>query len=224
MVRVVVVRGAWRVRRAKIYGNLGITGTPVIDPVSKTLYVVGATSEGGSPIFGCMPSTWPRGGEIWRPGDHYGQRHRAAADGVGGIVTFAPLNHNQRPGLLLLNGIVYVSFGAYNELEESAWHGWIVGYDAGSLAQTGVFCTTPNGNAGGVWMSGIGLAADRLDPVNYPYGRMFVATGNGDFTAAIPYGSNMNYGDSVVDLDLTGGMPSGYGRFHAQHSSHARGR
>jgi hypothetical protein len=194
---------------AKIYGNLGITGTPVIDRVSKTLYVVGATLEGGSPVFRLHALDVTTGAEKFGgPVTIMASVTGAAADGVGGIVTLAPRNHNQRPGLLLLNGIVYVSFGAYTELEETAWHGWIVGYDAGSLAQTGVFCTTPNGNAGGVWMAGNGLAADRLDPVNYPYGRMFVATGNGDFTAAIPYGSNMDYGDSVVNLDLTDGMPT----------------
>ena len=183
MVRVVVVRGAWRVRRAKIYGNLGITGTPVIDPVSKTRYVVGATSKAVHRFLAACPRRGHAekfGGPVTIMASVTG----AAADGVGGIgPLFAPLNHNQRPGLLLLKES-FTSASAHTELEESAWHGWTVGYDAGSLAQTGVFCVSPNGHGGGVWMSGNGLAADQLDPVNRPYGRLFVATGNGDYTAA----------------------------------------
>ena len=54
-------------------------------------------------------------------------------------------------------------------------------------------------------MSGAGLAADVPDPVNHPFGRMFIPTGNGDFTATIPYASGMDYGDSILDLDLTNG-------------------
>jgi len=107
-----------------------------------------------------------------------------------------------------LNGIVYVGFSAYTEGQLSQWHGWIVAFNASTLAQTGVFCASPNGSGGGVWMSGNGLAADQADTVNHPYGRMFIATGNGDYTAAPPYSSTMDYGDSVLDLDLTNGMPT----------------
>jgi hypothetical protein len=84
-----------------------------------------------------------------------------------------------------------------------------VGFDSTTLAQTGVFLSTPNGNGGGIWMSGNGFAADQLDPVNYPFGRMFVASGNGDFTATAPYiTNNMDFGDSILDLDLTNGSPT----------------
>ena len=57
-------------------------------------------------------------------------------------------------------------------------------------------------------MGGAGLAADVLDPVNHPYGRLFVATGNGDFTATSPWASGMDYGDSILNLDLTNGVPT----------------
>ena len=75
-----------------------------------------------------------------------------------------------------------------------------------TLAQTSAFCATPNGTGGGVWMSGSGLAADVVDPVNHPYGRMFIATGNGTYDATQPYTNHMDYGDSHIRLDLTNGV------------------
>jgi hypothetical protein len=125
---------------------------------------------------------------------------------VNGSLTFDSLWENQRPGLLLLNGIVYVGFAAHGD--NGPWHGWIMGYGAATLKQTGVFCATPNGTGGGFWMSGQGLAADQLDTVNHPYGRMFVPTGNGDYSATKPYTNSMDYGESHLDLDLTNGVPT----------------
>ena len=57
-------------------------------------------------------------------------------------------------------------------------------------------------------MSGSGLAGAVDDPANHPYGRMFVATGNGKFDASSPYTNSMDYGDSILDLDLSGGNPT----------------
>jgi hypothetical protein len=58
-------------------------------------------------------------------------------------------------------------------------------------------------------MAGSGLAADIVDPVNHPYGRIFVSTGNGTFDATTPpYTNQMNYGDDILNLDLTNGVPT----------------
>ena len=124
----------------------------------------------------------------------------------GGQLTFDTEWQNQRPGLLLLNGIVWVGFASHGD--NGPWHGWIMGYNAATLQQTGAFCTSPNGVGSGVWMSGAGLAADVVDPTNHPFGRMFIPTGNGDFTATPPYTSAMDYGDSILNLDLTNGVPT----------------
>jgi hypothetical protein len=194
---------------AQVYGTLGITSTPVIDPASGTLYVVGASFEGGQVIYRLHALDVTTGLEKFGgPATITGGVPGAASDSVAGVVSLTPRNHNQRPGLLLLNGVVYIGFGSYTEGDDSVWHGWIVGYGASSLVQTGIFCATPNGSGGGVWLSGQGLAADQLDLVNHPYGRMFISTGNGDFTGTPPYIAGMDFGDSVVDLDLTGGAPS----------------
>jgi hypothetical protein len=194
---------------AKNYGTLGTSSTPVIDPVSNLLYIVSTSFENGSPIFrlhalDALTGAETLGGPVVIAPSVSG----SAPDAVNGIVKLSPRDHKQRAGLLLLNGIVYVGFSSYLEDETSQWHGWIVAYNAATLAQTGVFCVSPNGHGGGVWMSGNGLAADQLDPVNRPYGRLFVATGNGDYSATAPYSNNMDYGDSVVALDLTNGIPT----------------
>jgi hypothetical protein len=190
-----------------IYPEMGITGTPVIDPLSGTLYVVSWTLEGtnyvqrlhaldvtsGAEKFGCpvvISATIPGIGN----------------GSVNSTLTFDSEWELQRAGLLLLNGIVYIGFGSVQDA--GPWHGWILGYNAATLQQTGVFCTTPNGVGGGVWMSGAGLAAEVNDPAGHPFGRMFVPTGNGDYTATAPYGPGMDYGDTVLSLDLTNGAPT----------------
>ena len=194
---------------AQIYGDLGSTSTPVIDPVSGTMYLVSTTLESGAPVYRLHALDVTSGAEKFGgPTVIEASVPGAAADGVDGIVSLIPQDHNQRPGLLLLNGIVYLGFAAYHEPSTAVWHGWIVAYGATTLAQTGVFCVTANGRGGGVWLAGDGLAAGLVNPTQYPYGRMLVATGNGDFTGSVPFGINADYADSVLNLNLAGGAPT----------------
>jgi hypothetical protein len=130
----------------------GITGTPVIDPTTDTLYVVNENAGGtwklhaldlhdGSEKFG-----GPVNVTATVPGTGF--------DSVGGSIT---LEHSclQRSGLALVNGVVYVAFG-------SCSHGWILGYDASSLQQVSKLNTTPDGGGGAIWMSGGAPATDGL--------------------------------------------------------------
>ena len=186
---------------------VGITGTPVIDPTSGTLYVVSKTLEGGKAVqrlhaLDVTSGAEKFGGPVVITASVTGSGNGSS----GGTLTFDPLWENQRPALLLLNGIVWIGFASHGD--NGPWHGWVLGYNAATLRQTGAFCTSPNGSGSGIWMSGGGLAADQLDPVNHPYGRMFIPTGNGDFTATSPYNGTMDYGESELDLDLTNGVPT----------------
>jgi Malectin domain/Chitobiase/beta-hexosaminidase C-terminal domain len=186
---------------------IGITGTPVIDPTSGTLYVVGATEENATYVHRLHALDITTGAE--KPSFNSPVTLAASVPGTGvgsvaGSLSFDDKWENQRAGLLLLNGIVYVAFGAQNE--NGPWHGWIFAYSAATLHQTGVYCTTPNAIGSGVWMGGSGPAADVVDPVNHPYGRMFVATGNGTYDATTPYTNSMDYGDDHLRLDLTNGV------------------
>ncbi len=190
-----------------IVPEIGITGTPVIDVNSGTIYVVSKTVENGVFVQRLHALDVASGQEKFAgpvvlqasvPGTGNGSS--------GGFLHFDPKWAHNRPGLLLLNGIVYLGFGSHGD--NGPWHGWILGYNAKTLAQTGALCTTPNGIGSGIWMSGAGLAADVVDSVNHPYGRMFIPTGNGSYDASTPYGSNMDFGDDELRLDLTGGVPT----------------
>jgi Legume lectin domain/Chitobiase/beta-hexosaminidase C-terminal domain len=183
---------------------MGITGTPVIDPAAGILYLVSYTLEGSSYFLRLHALNVLTGAEM--KGSPVNVQASVPGTGTGsssGVLNLDPKWENQRPGLLLLNGILYVGFASH--ADNGDWHGWVTSYNPSTLAQISVFCTSPNGVGSGVWMSGEGLPAEVVDPVNHPYGRMFIPTGNGDYTATTPYASGMDFGDSILDLDLTNG-------------------
>ncbi len=104
------------------------------------------------------------------------------------------LRQHSRPGLLLLNGTIYIGYASL--CDGAPYHGWMFAFDAATFTQIGVFNTTPNGNWGGIWMSGSGLAADAS-------GNVYVATGNGTFdTVSVPATA---VGDSLLKLGISGG-------------------
>ena len=117
------------------------------------------------------------------------------ADG-GSTVAFDPHTEHNRPALTLANGIVYVAYAASCPDELTPFHGWVFAYEAGTLTQQGIFATTPNGDDGGIWMTGDGLAADES-------GNIYASDGNGTFdTLNIPA---TDVGSSVFKLTLSNG-------------------
>src|SRR5208337_5338574 len=89
-----------------------------------------------------------------------------------GWVSFNPLTEGQRPGLLLLNGLVYIGWASH--CDNGPYHGWVMSYDENTLQQTAVWNSTPNGGLGGVWQGGTGIAADANN-------NLFFATGHGTY-------------------------------------------
>jgi hypothetical protein len=192
---------------------IGITGTPVIDPASGTLYVVAKTKETvGTGCSDDSPCYFQRlhaldlatgnekfGGPanisaaVTVPGN--GDTGDSTCPGSEGNVPFCPLRENQRPGLLLLNGNVYVAWASHGD--QDPYHGWVIGYSASDLTQPPVlFNTTPDGARGGIWNSGTGPAADAA-------GNIYVISGNGTFDTAAP---RTNYGDSFIKLSTAAGL------------------
>ena len=117
-------------------------------------------------------------------------------------VYFNALREMNRPALLLYNGTIYVAFGSHGD--NQPYHGWLIGFDKGTLAINGVLNLTPNGGLGGIWNSGGGPTVDSS-------GNIYVMTGNGTFdgdnsggTVTGLNGQNMpqnaDYGDSIVKI------------------------
>jgi hypothetical protein len=150
---------------------VGITGTPVIDPSTNTLYVDAFTKDSSSSFV-----------------------HRLHAidlvtgkEKFGGPVVVNPSGFDaqkqlQRPGLLLANGNVYVAYGSYGDQTPS--HGWVVAYNASNLSQVAVFNATPNGELGSVWQSGASLSSDAS-------GDVYFLTANGDWNGSSNYGMSI---------------------------------
>ena len=183
----------------------GITGTPVIDPVSRTLYVVSFTLEGQNFVLRLHALDVTTGAEKLQGPVTIQASIAASGNGSsGGTLTFDAKYQNQRSGLLLLNGVLYIAFASHGD--DGPWHGWILSYSASTLQQISAFCTSPAGVGAGIWMAGTGLAAEVTDPVNKPFGRMFFSTGNGDVSVNPPSRQNADYGDSILNLDLTNGV------------------
>ena len=108
-----------------------------------------------------------------------GQTDAAKANdykGSSGTIKFDPRRQFVRSGLALNNGTVYIAFAAHCDNNPS--HGWIISYDAASLAQTHVFSATPNDGRGGIWMSGVAPAIDATGHIYFTSGNSLTEGGN----------------------------------------------
>jgi hypothetical protein len=183
--------------------TIGITGTPVISPATKTMYVVSNTVESGTYFSRLHAINILTGAE--QAGSPVAISATVSGTGTGssgGQLAFDPLVENQRPALALYNGYVYIAYAAHSDL--GAWHGWIFAYNASTLAQSAALCLSPNGEGVGIWSSGAGLPIDE----DAAGGRMFAATGNnGKQTTSSypPLTPQTQLGESVVDFGLANG-------------------
>ena len=184
--------------------DIGIIGTPVIDPSSNTFYVVSKSKTSGS---NCTPATscfqrlhalsLTDGSEKFGGPANITSAISVPGTGdgsSGGSVAFNTLTENQRPGLVLSNGVVYVAWASHGD--NPPYHGWVIGFSASTLAITGTFNANPNGSDTGIWMSGGAPSADSS-------GNLYFLTGNGTFDAN---SGGSDYGDSTVKLSTSGGM------------------
>jgi hypothetical protein len=182
-----------------IYPDVGILGTPVIDPGTNTIYAATKTKTSSgtyhqrlhalSLVDGSERANSPAeiDSSISVPGNCEG----------GSTIAFNTKTENQRPGLALVNGVVYITWASHGDTDP--YHGWIVGYDASTLARTTVFNTSPKAAEGlgycraGIWMSGGAPAADSSN-------NLYVITGNGIFDGVSAFG------DSILRLSTSSGL------------------
>ena len=176
--------------------EIGITGTPVIDSTSGTMYVMAKTKEGGANYVQRLHAL-----DITTGAEKFGgpvviqaSVTGSGAGSQGGVLPFNSLRENQRPGLLLSNGVVYIAFASHGD--QAPYHGWVLGYNATSLQQVMAYSNTRNGTQGGIWQSGMGPAADSA-------GNIYFMTGNGTFDANT---GGLDYGDSFQKLSPAGAV------------------
>ena len=147
---------------------VGITGTPVIDLNSGTLYVDTKLAAGPAHELHAL--------DIKTGNEKFGGPMTIAAAG------FDATYEHQRPGLLLLNGAVYVCFGSHGDV--TPYHGFVLGYNATNLVQMYSYNVTPTGSEGAIWSGGMAPAADTN-------GNIYVMTGNGDFDGSANFSESM---------------------------------
>jgi hypothetical protein len=185
----------------QITPEIGITATPVIDDSTNTIYVVAQTKEvaGDTTTYHQMLHAL----DITTGAEKFGGPVEITASvpgtGDGGsTVTFHAQDYKERPGLVLLNGVIYTSWSSHCDINPDGRgaHGWVIGYDASTLAQTSVFCTSPNGNLDTIWEGGGSLAADSN-------GNLYFETGNGSSGP-----DNSNYSEAFIALSTSGGVLS----------------
>jgi Bacterial Ig-like domain (group 2)/Abnormal spindle-like microcephaly-assoc'd, ASPM-SPD-2-Hydin/PQQ-like domain len=180
----------------------GITATPVIDPTTGTLYVTAKTAE---PSGNKTVQSWRLHAlDLATGAEKFGGPVliEASVPGTGtgssgGSLPFLAQYEYNRPGLLLVNEILYIAFGASGDEGPNVpyHHGWVFAYDTQTLNQLAAYSTSPNAWGASVWQSGGGLGADAA-------GNVYFMTGNGWFDANT---GGADYGFSFEKLTLNAG-------------------
>jgi iron transport multicopper oxidase len=171
-----------------LFPHVGVTGTPVIDPTTNTAYFFSKTYASGA----SGPAKWNMHAvDLATGNERSGFPVTIAGEAENLPVTFDPTHQLQRPGLLLMNGVVYAGFGGHCDI--SPFHGWIVGVSTAGQIKT-MWATTEAGHDGAaIWMGGGGIASDAE-------GQMLFATGNSWSPPKGPGNSppEGHLGDSVI--------------------------
>ncbi|WP_194916972.1 cell wall-binding repeat-containing protein [Catenulispora rubra] len=174
--------------------TIGITAAPVYDPAGNTVYFTSKTYANGDPTqaIWLMHAIDPGTGT-----ERSGWPTKIQGSPSNDPATpFDAFHEMQRPGLLLMGGVVYAAFGAHCDF--TPWHGYVVGVDATTGHQTAMWTSETNdaGSGAGIWQSGGGLVSDGD-------GRILLATGNGISPKAGPGTSPGGHlAESVVRLQV----------------------
>jgi hypothetical protein len=178
--------------------EIGITGTPVIDPVTRTLYVLVRTKEvvGGATVFyqRLHAVDLSTGKDLLPPTVVTGPPPNYPATGTA---TFNPLLNNQRAALMLAHQQVYVAWASHCDYGQ--YTGWLMSFAEATLQPTAYWTPVPYSAQGGIWMSGSGPSVDEN-------GDIYVPVANGGEDDLI--GPKNNFRSSLVRLQwsATGGF------------------
>ncbi len=172
------------------YTGIGIIGTPVIDPDTNILYVV----NGHQPQSGQQSFTYYLNAIDITTGDpvNGSPKQISASYSTPDLTTpevFQAKTQNQRCGLTLANGNIYMCFGSHQDI--MPYTGWMMAYNKSTLNQVAVYATTTIGSEGGIWMAGQAPVVDSA-------GNLYVSTGNGS-SGTTPNGLYQT-GESIIKL------------------------
>jgi hypothetical protein len=206
-----------------LFPEIGITGTPTIDPATSTLYVVVKTREvRGSPgvvhyvqklhaldlaTGADRPnSPYQIGDTVFLSGGQYSDTTDIYVRGVGGgsimvggesRVYFNAGRENNRAALQLVGNELYIPYASHADFRP--YHGWVIGFDKTTLLPNKVFNTAPNADGVAIWESGGGMSVDDQGNLYFALGNGFQLTGG--FSAFDP--AHGNYSESVLKIDPT---------------------
>jgi hypothetical protein len=172
--------------------TIGVTATPVIDRATNIAYMTHKTYASGSsgPARWYMDAVSVTSG-VEEPG--FPVQLSGKAQNAEGQ-TFQPTTQLQRPGLLLLEGVIYAAFGSSCDIPP--WQGWVFGVSTGGVVKAR-WVADQSGDGAGIWQSGAGLTSDGP-------GNILLSTGNGEAPTTPAPGSSppANLGESIVRLQV----------------------
>jgi len=175
---------------------VGVTGTPAIDADTGTAYLLSKTYVDG--ISGTA-AWYAHAIDIATGVERDGFPVEIAGSASNEPTqVFNPKLQMQRPGLLLMGGVVYAAFGAH--CDTRPYSGWVVGISTRGFVQTLWTAEAGPGNpsGAGIWQSGGGLVSDGD-------GQILFATGNdwSSFPAPVPGRQPPpTLGESIVRLSV----------------------
>jgi hypothetical protein len=192
---------------SQVTPEIGITATPVIDRgagAHGTIFLVAMSKDASGNYYQRIHALdLTTGAEQADSPVVVTATYQGTGDGSSsGTVTFNPGQYKERPGLLLLNGTLYTSWGSH--CDSRPYAGWLMAYSEANLVQTSVIDFAPNGSDAALWNAGAGPAADAS-------GNIYVALANGTFDTTLTAGgfpSGSDYGNAVARVVLQGGKLS----------------
>ena len=189
---------------SQISPTIGITNTPVIDKMAGAhgaIYFVAMTKDSSGNYHQRLHALdLATGAELFGGPTEIAAMYPGTGDGSqNGFVIFNPAQFAERAGLLEFGTTLYLAFTSH--CDERPYTGWVMAYNARTLAQSSVIDVTPNGNEGAIWMTGDGLAADES-------GNIYFLDGNGTFDTTLNsngFPINGDYGNAFIKLTNSSG-------------------
>jgi len=184
--------------------EIGITSTPVIKRLAGTngvIYIVAMSKDSSGNYHQRLHAIdAASGSELYKGPINITAKYKGTGDNTqNGFVVFDPAQYKERSGLLLLGNTVYLAWGSHCDIRP--YTGWVMGYNATTLAQTTVLNITPNGNEGAIWGAGGGLAADSASNI-------YFLDANGEFDETLNgagFPNKGDYGNAFIKLTTKGG-------------------